>query len=345
MSKPYEEGSEHSMLLFGKEIKVNKEFIQINISRDTTSDRNYYLAHYVISYEVNASKDQLLPLLFIAVNLENKPVIKLNGQIIKIEDLRNTYTKDLLDKYSFIKPYEKEYVRIFYKKDESQIVSLNNLVYFNAHVSAGNNIITVEYSATLGSNNFGFVRDFDLEYALFPSKYWKSFGPIQIELNLPKELKIRGTSLGTPKINDEKYLWVLNQIPDEDLKISFGPKLPILARLLVAIDPLGIAVIFTLAATFIHYKRIKKHRQSFKKNYNWALGIGIFLVPVFFYTVYFSSFSLIDWALGGISLNRHGYIFLFIFTLPVFWIIYGLIFWAIDISLKNKYNSKTELIV
>lgn len=345
MAKPYNEGSEHSMLLFGKEIKVNKEFIQISILKDTTAEYNYYSAHYLISYEIDASKNQLLPLLFIAINLDNSPIIKLNGKIVKIEDLKKNYSKDPLGQYSFIKPYDKDQARIFYKKDESQIVSLDNLVYFNANVIAGKNVITVEYNASLGSNNFGFVRDYDLEYALFPSKYWKSFGPIQIELNLPKELSIRTSSLSTPEKNENKYSWTLNQIPDEDLKISLGPRLSLLAKVLLAIDPLGIAVIFTLAAAFFHYKRIKKHRRALKKKYNWALAIGIFLVPVLFYTVYFSSFSLIDWILGNISLNKHGYVFLFIFTLPLFWIIYGLVFWAIDISLKSKYNSKPELIV
>ena len=345
MAKPYNEGSEHSMLLFNKEIKVTKEFIKINILRDTTNGYNYYSAHYAISYEINASKNQSLPLLFIAINLESNPIIKLNGKIVKIEDLKKNYGKDPLEQYSFIKPYEKNQVRIFYKKDESQIVSLDDLVYFNANLISGKNLITVEYNAALGSNNFGFVRYFDLEYALFPSKYWKSFGPIQIELNLPEELRIRSSSLPNPERNENKFSWTLNQIPDEDLKISLNPKLPFFTKILLTIDPLGIALIFTLAAAFIHYKQIKNHRQSLKKKYNWALAIGIFLVPVLFYTVYFSSFSLIDWILGDISLNKHGYIFLFIFTLPIFWIIYGLILWAIDIWLKNKYNSKPELIV
>ncbi|MCZ4242896.1 hypothetical protein [Pedobacter punctiformis] len=346
MAKPYNEGSEHSLLLFGKEVSVNKEFIKINVIKDTSAlSEHFYLAHYLISYELNAAQNQLLPLLFIAIDLENKPVIKLNGKVIQIEDLKKKYAKDSLGQYSFIKPYRNDEVNIFYKKDESKTVSISNLVYFNANVIAGKNVITVEYNASLGNNNFGFVRNFDLEYALFPSKYWKSFGPIHIELNIPKELGMKSSSIGNPEVNDQKYSWVLNQVPEEDLKISLGPNLPFLAKILIAISPFGIAILFTLGTIFIHYKKVKNHRKSLKTSYNWALAIGIFLVPVLFYTVYFSSFSLIDWILGDISLDKHGYVFLFIFTLPVFWIIYGLFSWAVDISLKSKFKPKAELIV
>jgi hypothetical protein len=332
MAQPYREGSSLSNLFSSKSIDVLNEHIEIKIIND-----HGYTARYQIRYELNTERALSLPLLFIALGLYDNPVVKVNGETIKVLGLKNN-TAEELKAYSFIKPSQSDSVNldVYYEKDVSKPVRIENLAYFDSNLKKGHNVITVEYEGSLGNSRYGFISDFDLEYSLFPSKYWKSFGPVKIDLEVLQDLTFKSASIGNPVIKKgNSYSWTLNQLPAEDLKIILSPKISTLSKVLLFIEPFGLAIISWLIFTYVHFVAIRKHRQT-SSGYNWKLAIGTFLVPIFYYVVYFCSYPLIDWTISPGRQSNHGYIFLVIFTLPVFWLIYGLVMWAVDLYFKKK---------
>lgn len=332
MAQPYREGSNLSNLFSSKSIDVLNEHIGIKIIND-----HGYTARYQIRYELNTERALSLPLLFIALGLYDNPVVKVNGEIIIVSSLKNN-TADELKAYSFIKPSLSDSVNldVYYEKDVSKPIRIENLAYFNSNLKKGHNIITVEYNGNLGNSRYGFISDFDLEYSLFPSRYWKSFGPIKIDLEVLPEFILKSASIGNPvMVKGNSYSWTLNQLPAKDLKIILSPKISILSKVLLFIEPLGFAIITWVIFTYLHFMAIRKHRRT-ASGYNWKLAIGIFLVPVLYYVVYFSCYPLIDWTIGSGRQSNHGYIFLVVFTLPVFWLFYGLVMWGADLYFKKK---------
>ncbi|MGY0037832.1 hypothetical protein [Pedobacter sp. NJ-S-72] len=333
MAQPYRAGSSLSNLFSSKSIDVLNEHIGIKIIND-----HGYTARYQIRYELNTERAMSLPLLFIALGLYDNPVVKVNGETIKVSGLKNN-TAEELKAYGFIKPSQSDSVNldVYYEKDVSKPVRIENLVYFNGNLKKGYNVITVEYVGSLGNSRYGFISDFDLEYSLFPSKYWKSFGPIKIDLETLPDFTFKSASIGNPVlVKENSYSWTLNQLPAEDLKIILSPGISNVSKVLLFIEPFGLAIIAWVIFTYLHFVAIRKHRQTAASGYNWKLAIGTFLVPVLYYVVYFSSYPLIDWTIGSGRQSNHGYIFLVIFTLPIFWLFYGLVMWGADLYFKKK---------
>jgi len=333
MAKPYNDGSEHSVLFSSKAIDVLKENINIKIIQD-----DGYLARYQIKYELNSPSAITLPLLFIASNLFNDPIVTINGQPVSITRPKKNSTGEFKT-FSFIEPYQDEYVRVHYEKNESTVVRVDDLAYFVTRLKEGQNTITVTYDAQIETNNFGFTRNLRLEYALFPSKYWKSFGPIHIDLQLPEKYKFEDASIGNPDGKDADHLiWTLKNIPTADLRINLKPVVPIFSAVLLFLDPLGVSALAFLALVYFHFKRTRKHRTLQEPDYNWSLAIGNLLIPPLVYIIYFGTYNLIDWSLGDLALGRHGYVLLLAFTLPVFWVIYVLGMWLVDLHYKKRYQ-------
>lgn len=335
MAKPYEEGADHSLLFFGKELGVTAEFLKIKVVPENIGDREqYYHAQYEIDYEVSSGQAHVLPLLFIAVGLADQPLIKVNGLIVKAADLKGKIKNGSPQLYPFIKPYKGDHVGVLYEKDKEKIVDVNGLVYFEAPLKKGKNIIHVAYTASLGYNTYGFYKKLDINYALFPSKYWSSFGPIKIALELPEGLSLESASVGEPERDQKKYSWILNELPDQDLKIEVIPELSVLSKILLAIGPFGLALIAFSGGFYLHFRMLKRRRRAEKTGFNWILTIGVFLVPVLFYVCFLLAYDLIDLSLGRNALGRHGYVFLVIFSFPVFWLVYWALMWWLDRKMK-----------
>ncbi|SHF15254.1 hypothetical protein [Pedobacter caeni] len=339
MGQPYREGSSHSLLFFGKELEVSAESIKIKvISDDTIQESAYYATQYEISYEVSSGQARLLPLLFIAIGLEDKPLIKINGKIVNAADVKAAMKKGDPKFYPFLKPHDGDDVGVFYEKGKEEIVNVNSLVYFEADLKKGKNTITVAYKAVMGYNTYGFYRSLDIDYALFPSKYWASFGPIKIDLELPEELRLESASVGEARKNKNIYSWTLNKLPEQDLKIVIIPVFSLLSKVLLAISPLGLATIGFSGLFYLHFLALKKRKQAMKTGFNWVLTLGIVFVPVLFYVFFLLAYDLIDWSLAKHSLGRHGYVFLVVLSLPLFWVVY----WVLMLWLNSRILTSAE---
>lgn len=74
-------------------------------------------------------------------------------------------------------------------------------------------------------NIYGLLREFKITYALYPSNYWKSFGPIDVDLHLPSNLEIIKNNIG--KLQEEQngnYKIQINSVTQEQLEITFSEK-------------------------------------------------------------------------------------------------------------------------
>lgn len=307
MAKPWVDGSEHSVLFGAENASVKNETIDIRLVRDS-NDRNYFAA-YTIKYRIISNQKQKLPLLFIAINLYDKKYIKVNNQSTEILPL--DFEKNA---HSFLKKNEKG-TFIKYDKDNETPVNQNDVIYFSADLEKGENIIEVRYDASLQYNTYGFVTTYELLYSLSPSKFWKSFGDIDVNLILDENLEFQKSNLGTEKLEKNTLHWNITPKNLENIEISIAEKTSLFSKILLFFQPLGISVIALIGMLFLHFRWMKSNPKKY------VLVLGIVLIPILFYVVYFLSFSLIDFSLGKDN-TKHGYTFFIVITYPIVLLIY-----------------------
>lgn len=321
MAKPYVDGTQHSVIFGANDCSVQSENIHITLKQ---MDDSYYTS-YKIKYIIESDKKQTLPLLFIGIGLQECHKVLINGKTADIQLLNDS-------NYSFLRKEYGNYV-VKYSKDSEIHVGKSDLIYFIAGLDEGENIICIEYDAFLEYNVFGFVRNYKLEYSLFPSKYWKSFGPINLEIELIDDLTIKKSNIGKPVIenkantNSNVAKWTLKST-DSDISLVLSKKISPFSEVLLWLQPFGIATIVFLLLFILHIRLLK--RQKKMKAIFW---IGIVLIPILFYVTFFASFNLIDFSLGQ-ETSRHGYVFLLVVTYPILAIVYGLIMWFIKKKIK-----------
>lgn len=323
MAKPYMDGSQHSVL-FGGDASVTREIIDIKIVKEPFD--NIHFANFSIKYHIHSSKKQTLPLLFIAIGLSGEQEIMVNDKTAKIEPL------DLENKtYPFLK---KSLTGTFVKYDIANElpISQDYLIYFYADLKEGKNIIEVKYDAQMEYNTYGFIKNYKLEYSLFPSKYWKSFGPIEVNLNLNDQVEFKESDLGKEKKSNDIVKWTIAPQNRDKIEIKLSEKTSFISKILLFFQPLGISVIALFGMMFFHYRWMKSNPKKY------ILVLGIIIFPILFYVVYFLSFNLINYSLGK-DHTKHGYTFFIVITYPIILLIYGLISRQIFKKLNlNKNN-------
>lgn len=315
MAQPWVDGSEHSTLYGAKNCQVINENIFIQL----INQHDVYIAKYKIKYVIHSNVNQTVPLLFIGIGLSDRKVVTVNTK------------ETLIKKYITNKNSE-----ISYSKNDNLPVNEDDLIYFEANLTKGENIIIVEYDANLEYNTVGFIRTYNLKYSLYPSQFWESFGDITIELFLGDNLKIKSSNIGEPKIEKNIANWVIKTIKKDTIELEITKKTSLISDILLFIEPFGIAVI-SLFLMFLYHLivLIKKHKQKNFKNI--ILYSGIIIIPILHYVIYFLSFDLIDFSLGQKN-SKHGYVFLYLFTLPILMLLYGIIMWIINRVLRSKYG-------
>lgn len=319
MAKPWVDGSQHSVLFGSTNAVVKREIIDIRLIKEPVDQ--FYYAEYKIKYFIHSNQKQTLPLVFLALGISDEKEIKINNRSASIQKL--DFEKN---DYSFI---EKKNNRMFLKYSEDSEISINpeELIYFSADLEKGENVIEVTYDAFLQYNTFGFIRNYELEYSLYPSKFWKSFGPIEVNLRIDDNAEITKSNLGDFDIKNNLAKWIIKSGNHENIKIRISEKTSILSKVLMFINPLGIAFLGLVGLFFINLKLLKKNPKTY------IFVLGIILVPILFYVIYFLSYDLINLSLGK-EHTKHGYIFLIVFTYPFLLLIYWLAMWLIRKKIK-----------
>ena len=339
MAEPTMRGTSHSCLILTDACSVTHEKIFAEIIKDNKDSFNDYIIRFRAKYHISSAKEQSIPLLFMASNYLNDQQVFVNGQAISSNsiDQEQDYPflrqKEITDTLQYTNipteyhTYTKYYVS--YDGEEELEVIPSQLIYFTAPLKAGENVIEVSYSAFPTTFRYGFLPPYIFEYSLYPSKFWKTFPEIEVEIHFPKELEFKQSSMEEEEytVSDQLFQGKIKDIrTSENCYWRFIPKPSWFGRILLTIDPFGIGVLFFLVAAGLHLYTIRRKSK-------WGLWLGAFLVPLLFYVGFLGAYPFIDWVLGKRSL--HGYIFLIVFTYPIFLIFYG-IFTFIYYHLKKS---------
>lgn len=319
MAKPWVDGSQHSVLFGSSNAVVKREIIDIRLIKEPVDQ--YYYAEYKIKYFIHSDEKQTLPLVFLALGISDGKEIKINNRPALIQKL--DFEKN---DYSFIEK-KKNGMFLKYAEDSEVMVNPEELIYLSANLEKGENIIEVNYDAFLQYNTFGFIRNYKLEYSLYPSKFWKSFGRIEVNLKIDDDAEITESNLGDFDIKNNVAKWTIKSGNQENIKIVISEKTSILSKILMFINPLGIAFLGLIGLFFINLKLLKRNPKTY------IFVLGIILVPILFYVIYFLSYDLINLSLGK-KHTKHGYIVFIVFTYPLLLLIYWLAMWLIRKEIK-----------
>ena len=321
MAKPWVEGSQHSVLFGSSNAMVKREIIDIRLIKEPVDQ--FYYAEYKIKYFIHSDEKQTLPLVFLALGISDGKEIKINNRPALIQNL--DFEKH---DYSFIEK-KKDAMFLKYSEDSEVRVNPEELIYFSANLEKGENIIKVNYDAFLQYNTSGFIRNYKLEYSLYPSKFWKSFGRIEVNLKIDDDAEITESNLGDFDIKDNLAKWIIKSGNHENIKIVISEKTSILSKILMFSNPLGISFLGLIGLFFINLKLLRRNPKTY------IFVLGIILVPILFYVIYYLSYDLINLSLGK-KHTKHGSIVFIVLTYPFLLLIYWLAMWLIRKEIKTQ---------
>lgn len=340
MAKPTVDGSIGSTLLGSKDCDVISERIDITAIANYNEYQLFDL-HYKVSYKIKSSKTANLPLLFIGTGLTRPDYIMVNAKKVNYQ----SSSKNSIEKFPFLKPADDlgNEKRVSFDGETDYTIPVNGNLYFEAPLVEGENTITLEYIGSPEYNVYGILREFKIEYALYPSKYWKSFGPITVFLHLTPDTEIRSTNIGSAKrLENNDYQINIDHLTHDNLEIVYSKKISFFAKFLIMIDPLGIASIFLVIMAYFHYRWVVKLRKKRPNKFNYSVLLGSLIISILYSLIYIFSFDFIDWLTDEKGL-KHGYIVLGIFIMTPFAFLFEIIFsWYIDFRTKKKLIKQEE---
>lgn len=345
MAQTYFAGTDHSSLYLVSDKEndngcvVKKENLYIKIDKNKEKSKfSAYFADFTAKYIINSDKKQRISLIFIAQNIIGTHSITINGQKIKNIPLNPD------ENYPFLQKEVKENtVFYFVKFKDNQVYFsdyINDLIFFEADLTEGENVININYNANLSIDTSGFLPKYELNYAIYPSQYWNTFPPIEIEMQIPDYLQVRSNNIREGKEKENIIKWDVKNLSIGTLEWVFTKKTTWLQDLVLLISPVGFMFI-TIFICFIFHILLIKKLQHFKLNL-----LDFIVSPIIGYTVYFLSYPFIEWVIDTKGGN-HGYFFLFIFTIILAIPIYGLfvIAFTLNIFKKVKINVSVGIAV
>ncbi|MGZ5243531.1 MAG: hypothetical protein ACXWDO_07835 [Bacteroidia bacterium] len=346
MASPVTEGTLSSSAFSSRDIDILKEKIHITV------DKNFKTANYVVEYHIKTEvSGKQIPLLFYAKDYIGDFKVWINNHEVKLSPIPHSY-KRLADNpfkkfsQSSSPPFqegEPEEVTIYWEHGHGIVYKVTELKYFDVDIEKGEHIIRVEYKANVWEEYFDWVTKYNFRYSLSPAKHWKSFGSLEVILDASNFDSPISSNLGKPEQGSRVWIsrWHFSNLPAEFLEIYYTPQISNFANFLIAIHPVGLALIFGFLCALLHYFSIKTIRKrNYTRKYSWVLIIGSVLIPFLTIIFYVFSFDFIDFVIGNYATGRHGYTFLSIIFYPFLFIIYYLIMWIVDRNIKKRLISQ-----
>ena len=332
MANPYAPHSITGQLVPAGKVKVTHERIEIRLVADTSDDYSDYRSHFSIVYNIHAEQDIELPLVFLALNMDGLDQVLVNRKEIKAKTMDQPGSK-----FPFLR-LKDGYYEISYDRDEWKRISMNDAFYFNAKLHKGENSIQVQYSAYMGYDRRDIQTRYEIDYLLFPSRYWPSFGTIDLYLHLNGDMEVLTQDLGTAKLQTDSIAhWVIDQVEKrERFHIEVGLKTSLLAKAILWVHPELLALIGSLFLLYLHIRCIYLKYRSGK--YRYALLIGNLIIPSSFYFFCWFWSSLANYLINGsFDEKSRGFMLLVIVTLPLIYLIYDLVLFMIDRSIRSRF--------
>lgn len=348
MSSPVWEGTSVSTAFSSKDIRILSERIHIKI--DQTFSTAKFIVEYTIQSDVSGKQ---IPLLFYAQDYKDNFVVSIDDQPITIQNIPEKYTHMEGSPFgAFAGPFERSHqpngtdqVSISWAENTTFAYRINDLKYFETDIAQGTHKVLVTYTATVWTNVSGWVKEYSFRYSLTPAKFWKSFGTLNIQVEQTGPVKELGTNLGRPV--EQKFAtinnWEFTKLPAGYFEFSYSPEISNIARALIFISPLGLAVIIGILLFTVHLMLVRRYRRKFiSKKYSPVVIAGSLIVPFLVILSYIYAYPLIDGIIGDAAGRRHGYVFLVMVLYPVLLLIYWVVVWLLDKQQKRKRKLTRE---
>ncbi|HRE41419.1 MAG TPA: hypothetical protein PLG90_08785 [Ignavibacteria bacterium] len=342
MASPIVEGTYSASPYSSRDIDILKEKIFIKLSSD------FKTAKFNIEYNIKTDIDgKQIPLLFYAKDYKDGFKVTIDGKPIELIEIPEDYTKTEgtpFEKFSdsFIKPDEEggvEYVKIYWYKNSGYRYYLRDLKYFEVDLSAGEHKILVEYTADAWVDRYNWVKEYSIRYSLYPARYWKSFGELEITIDATELKSEYKTNLGFPGTGDinKVGVWKFNAIPEDYIVLEYYPPISGYANFLLTLQPSGMTAIVSVILILLHLIFIYLYRKKNPaKKFSLAVILGSLVIPLIILWFYVYSFDIIDSAIGNEAGSYHGYTFLSIALYPFLMPVYLVVMWLIDWMVKKK---------
>lgn len=343
MASPIVEGSKNASAFSSKDVTILHENIVVHISQDFKTAK--YTIEYAIKSDVVGGQ---IPLLFLAKDYRDNFSVWLDGKLVQLQDLPNYIIKPENNQFegfsnSFPQKIDEiKYISITWQRNITNLYKLTDLKYFKTNLSKGEHKVKIEYTANVWIDKSNeWVNEYSFRYSLAPAKYWKSFGALDITVFQEGNIKPLTTNLGNPTEGkfDAISTWKFNKLPGENFNIIYKPEISTTAKILIDIDPFGIAFFAGIVLMLLHIAiNFWCRKKNLTKKYNWIVILGGFIVTYLMLHIYFISYDIIDGLIGSDASKRHGYYILILFWYPVFVAIYLAIMWIIDVIMRKIYQ-------
>jgi len=332
MSSPHRDGSRTSEAYSSKDIDILSERIDITLLKTG-------YARFKVEYKIRSDRRGVqIPLIFNTMTDDyasdnDSFKVWINDNEVTVYSIPSTYENpgalrwiDSIDSY------------MNYSRKE--IPNLIGLKYFEIDIPEGINTIKVEYTAKATRYLGGQVIEFIYNYDLEPARYWRSFGDLRIKVDASEIDAEIETDLTDPPVFTGIKEWHFSELPQDTFTLSYIPEVNKFASLLITIEGAGLALFFTLLLAIFHFYLIFCYRKKNPgKRFSPVMIIGSIIVPLVYCLLFMILPGVIDWVIGDYASRRHGYLFLIFFLYPVFLIVYFLIAWLIDLSLKKRIKN------
>lgn len=335
MASPWQSGTQSASAYSSSDIDLVHEHILIAVNAGFTA------ASYTITYTVQSDvAGNRIPLVFYAMDyagdfriwVDDKPV-----QWQQADPEHMSLNDSLWRGFHFPESTASNTNNPFtlsFGDDNSAQVEVKDLKYFVADLATGTHQIRVQYTANAWINRSNWIKNYSFRYALSPAKYWKSFGGLDIDVQLENNSIVYTSNLsgGTTKPGGNVQSWHFDSLPSDAIVLSYTPQVTGLAKLLLTIKPGGLTIIAFLVLLFLHIALISKFRKIHPaKSGMWFITIGCVFVPVITLLFYLFSFGWIDEAIGPHASDYHGYTFMVLLVLPiaipVYYVLIRLLLW------------------
>lgn len=336
MASPEIRGSNTSEAYSSRDIDILSEHISIFFT-------DFYQVKFTITYNIRTDRDgKQIPLIFDTMTdrygEKGEFKVWVDDTEIPILNIPSTYENpnalvwiDSIDKH------------LRYPKND--VPNIIGLKYFEVDIPAGEHTIKVEYTAIAGVSLWRKVKEYDINYNLKPARYWRSFGTLDIEINTNGLKGSFSTNLSgdDTEIKEAITYWHFDELPQDDLKISYKPDTSTLAKAAIAIGPEGFSLIFILILISLNIVYLLKYRsRNIGKRFSPVVIIGGLIVPFIYCIIFMYCYSLVDWIIGDYASERHGYTFFVFFLYPFMVIGYMCILFIIDSCKKHILQKKSK---
>ncbi len=341
MAEPVIHGSIGSSPFTSQYVDVTEENLSIKI------DEKFRFAQFHIEYHIQSDIDgNQIPLLFYASDIYDSTFqVSIDGVPIVLKEI--PYGEKLDGKFSdftyfFEQQGKSDYYYVMIDEDENTgfSITLDDMRYFETNISKGEHIITVNYTASCWVDQWELINKYSFRYALSPAKYWRSFGKLNISLDLSSCSYTVFTNLPTTDSSSSIMKWEFDELPVDLLMINFHPEINEKAFFYIGIGPMNLALFLGVFLVLAHLFWVKIHRKrNFNKRFSTAVIIGSIVVPFIYFITWFRMYDFIDWMIGEHASGKHGYYFLLFIFLPFVLPVYWVVIWLYDRYLRQKLDN------